>query len=135
MNLLLLLLGSVLLLVRKEHRVDAPSGWVQHTGLILLVYGFANTLIFLSGLTAQVDDGPLWAGFRMGCWILLVVIGFVLAYPVLERHVLHAAGEDLTAQGRSVFQGFVAMRWPLGLIGLGIAAVLTAQRFGWLGSA
>lgn len=109
-----------------------PIGWVQHTGLLLLLYGFANALGFLIGFTHRVDAGPLWAAFRMGCWVLLVVIGFTLAYPLLEQHVFGASGEDMRQQGRKVVQGFVAMRWILGLAGLLVSAVLAAFRLGWL---
>jgi hypothetical protein len=132
LNLFFLLLGSLLILRPKTAMADVPIGWIQHTGLILLLYGFANTVAFLIGFNAQVDAGPLWAGFRMGCWILLVVIGFTLAYPLIERHVLNAAGEDLSAHGRNVFQGFTAMRWPLGLAGLLVTGILAAFRLGWL---
>ena len=128
LNITLLLLGSGLM----AWRLNKPLGpWRDHVGMILLLYGFGHFLAYLLGFTALLKTSPLMAAVWGGLWVLLMIMGFTLAYPLLERH-LFQSHSDLEAQGKRVFEGFHGMRVLLGLAGIGLAITVLLARLGVL---
>ena len=127
-NITLLLVGSGLM----TWRLDKPLGpWRDHVGMILLLYGFGHFLAYLVGFTTMLETSPVMAAIWGGLWVLFMIIGFTLAYPILKRH-LFQSHSDLEAQGKRVFDGFHGMRVVLGLAGIGFAITVLLARLGVL---
>ena len=101
----------------------------EHFGIILLIYGFANFLGFIREFVSLLSTSPLFASVKMGMWVIIMVTGFVLSFPVLEQHIFRQTRE-LQEQGMRVFEGFDGMRIPLGLIGLILAGIMLLSQFG-----
>lgn len=123
-----LLVGSALM------TFGVPSRWRpyrEHAGMILLIYGFVHFLGYFGDFFRTVRDEPAFSLAKMGMWVMTMVIGFVLAYPLLQEHLFRRAG-GLEEQGRVVFQGFDGVRVILGLAGFGVAGVMLLLQLGIL---
>lgn len=101
----------------------------EHFGIILLLYGFLNFLSYIREFITLLGISPLFAIVKMGMWVMIMVIGFVLSFPILEQHIFGQTRE-LQEQGVRVFQGFDGMRIPLGLVGLILAGIMLLSQFG-----
>ena len=116
----LLLVGSGMMTFRVPEPIRP---YREHIGLILLLYGFGNFLAYLGEFFQTVELSPLFAITKMSMWVLTLVIGFVLAYPLLDKHLFQQA-RGLEEQGRRVFEGFDGMRIVLGTVGLVVASLM-----------
>jgi hypothetical protein len=126
LTLSLLVLGSSLVTFRIREDIRP---YRDHIGVILLVYGFGNFFLYLFGeFFALVEHHILFALLKLSLWIILMVIGFLLAYPLLERH-LFSMHSDLKDQGQRVFEGFNGFRMLLGIGGLIVATLLLISQF------
>lgn len=127
LTLSLLALGSGLVTFRVQ---DSVKPYRDHIGFILLLYGFGNFLLFLiRDFVRLLGEQPAFSMLKLCLWIILMVIGFVLAYPLLERH-LFRENAALSEQGRRVFEGFNGIRPALGLCGLALSIALLLDQWG-----
>lgn len=121
LTLSLLILGSGLVTFRIREDIRP---YRDHIGFILLLYGFGNFLLFIaSDFRRLIEEDTVFAVLKLGLWINLMVIGFLLSYPLLERH-LFSKNPDIKDQGRRVFEGFDGIRMILGLGGFVLAVAL-----------
>jgi hypothetical protein len=125
----LLALGSGLVTFRFQGSVNP---YRDHIGFILLLYGFGNFLLFLLGdFLPVLREQPTFGVLKLSLWVVLMVIGFVLAYPLLERQ-LFRENPALSEQGRRVFEGFNGLRPALGFCGLALCIALLLSQWGLL---
>ena len=125
-TLSLLILGSGLMIFRIPVNVRP---YREHFGVILLLYGFGNFLAFLGDFLRSLDAETLFVFSKMGMWVLLMIIGFVLAYPLLDKHLFSKA-KGFEDQGQIVFDGFEGMRSPLGISGFLLAGMIMLVQIG-----
>jgi hypothetical protein len=116
----LLILGSALLTFRNPEIIKP---FRDHFGILLMAYGFFHLFKIVLLSTPILEESPLFFGFKMGLWGLLLIMGFILAYPLLERQIFSRVRE-LELQGQIVIKGFEGMRRILGIAGFALAAVL-----------
>jgi hypothetical protein len=123
-----LMLSSSLLIVRP----NSPSEpFRDYLGLLILLFGFGHLVVFLASgrFLALLPEQWLLAVLRLALWVLLMVCSFVLAYPLLEKHVL-SDNRELLEQGRQVLAGFEGIRRILGFFGLAVCLVWLLLRLG-----
>lgn len=119
--LAMLVAGSCLIVFGSG---ESTRPYREHMGVILLLYGFLNFNLFLFGyFLPLVREQTFFALLKMGLWINLMVIGFTLGYPLLEKH-LFSSNRELQFQGQKVYEGFNSLRLVLGLGGLVLALLL-----------
>ncbi len=129
LTLTLLLLGSVFTVFRIR---EEWASWREHIGLVILLYSFIYFILFIiSGFLLLLREQTFFALLKTGLWISMMCIGFVLAYPILERNLMRG-NRELTEHGRRVFEGFEGSRRLLGSFGFLLSAVLVLLQLGWL---
>jgi hypothetical protein len=123
-----LMLSSSLLLIRPRSPAEP---YREYLGLLILVYGFAHLAIFIGSgrLLALLPEQWILVVLRSALWVFLMVSGFILAYRLLDRHVL-SDNRELQEQGRRVLAGFEGIRFVLGLFGLVLCLVWLLLRLG-----
>jgi hypothetical protein len=120
----LLMLGSGILTFRILPRGEE---FKQHLGMMLMLYGFLNLLGFGLEFLRGLGSDPVFVISKMTVILQIIVIGFVLAYPFLQKHLFEES--ELQKEGAVVFQGFAEIRTLLGLSGLVLAGIMLFWQF------
>lgn len=131
---LLGVLGAANLIVAKRSdaqgaisKLTPYQGWI---GIIALLWGVWSLIRLLLHLGSVMGSAPIWGITGLLCCLVMILLGFLLGYPVIAQYVLSKT-EDARQKADQLRQKLIPFQAKLGLasIALGIWGLVARIAF------
>lgn len=131
---LLGVLGAANLIVAKRPDAQAAisklapyQGWI---GVIALLWGIWSLIWLLLHIGSVMGAAPIWAITGLVCCLVMILLGFLLGYPVIMQYVL-SKNEEARQKADQLRQKLIPFQAKLGLasIALGIWGLIAQIAF------
>ena len=117
-------LGAANLIIAKRpdaealiEKVRPAQGWL---GVVAVLFGAFGLVRILINIVALIKFAPILTVSMLGGSAVTLALGFLLAYPLLDKHVL-SANQAAAVKGAAIQAKLAPMQAMLGLAAIALA--------------